>query len=194
MKGVIYKAFNDLARVAEDFYQRNQDALVDVVNLLVGTFENGRKVLLFGNGGSAADAQHLAAEFINRLRLDRKPLPALSLSTDTSVLTSVANDTGFEKVFARQVEALGRVDDVAMALSTSGRSPNILEGVAAARHHGLITVCFTGAEGEELANQCDYRLVVPSSDTTRIQECHILAGHVICELVEREMSRLSAKG
>ncbi len=109
MKGVIYKAFNDLARVAEDFYQRNQDALVDVVNLLVGTFENGRKVLLFGNGGSAADAQHLAAEFINRLRLDRKPLPALSLSTDTSVLTSVANDTGFEKVFARQVEAHRRV-------------------------------------------------------------------------------------
>lgn len=193
MKGSIYKSFTDAARIQSDFYRDNQDSLVDVIKLLVETFQKGHKLLLFGNGGSAADAQHLAAEFVNRLRLDRKALPAIALSTDTSVLTSIANDSSFERVFARQVEALGRVDDLVFALSTSGNSPNVLEGVAAARRLGLVTVGFTGGDGGRLAGECDYRLVVPSEEPARIQECHILAGHVICGLVEQELARLQAK-
>jgi D-sedoheptulose 7-phosphate isomerase len=188
MKGIIFKAFTDSARINADFYEQNQDALVEVINLLAETFRKGRKLLLFGNGGSAADAQHLAAEFVNRFRLNRKALPALALTTDTSILTSVTNDFDFNRVFARQVEALGRVDDMVFALSTSGNSPNVLEGVATARRLGLATVGFTGGDGGRLAKDCDYKLIVPTSDTARIQECHILVGHVICELVERELA------
>ncbi len=193
MKGVIRKAFTDAARTSEDCYQRNQDAIVDIINILVQTFQKGRKLLIFGNGGSAADAQHLAAELVNRFKLDRTPLPAIALTTDTSILTSVANDSSFEKVFSRQVEALAKVDDAVLALSTSGNSPNVIAGVVAARRLGLVTIGFSGGDGGKLAKECDIALVVPSDDTPRIQECHILAGHIICELVEREMLHLPAK-
>lgn len=188
MEEVFRKASADSARISAYFYEKNRGVLVAVVNRLVDTFRKGRKLMLFGNGGSAADAQHLAAEFVNRFRYDRQALPALALTTDTSVLTCIANDSSFDRVFARQVEALGAAEDMVFALSTSGNSPNILEGVAASRRRGIATVCFTGAAGERLSQECDYALVVPSADTPRIQECHILAGHVIAELVEREMA------
>jgi D-sedoheptulose 7-phosphate isomerase len=188
MEEVFKKAFADSARISADFYEKNRVVLAEVVNRLIDTFRKDRKLMLFGNGGSAADAQHLAAEFVNRFRFDRQALPAIALTTDTSVLTCISNDSSFDKVFSRQVEAIGTAGDMVFALSTSGNSPNILEGVAASRRRGIATVCFTGAAGERLSRECDYALVVPSADTPRVQECHILAGHVIAELVERELA------
>ena len=188
MEEVFRKAVADSSRISACFYENNKGVLIEVVTRLVDTFRKGRKLLLFGNGGSAADAQHLAGEFVNRFRFDRPALPALALTTDTSVLTCIANDSAFDRVFARQVEALGSPDDMVFALSTSGNSPNVLEGVAAAQRRGLVTVGFTGGGGGRLAKECAYSLVVPSADTPRIQECHILAGHVIAELVEREIA------
>ncbi len=188
LKTAIYRAFTEAAKAAEEFQESNQQAIAEVVNLLVERFAKGHKVLFFGNGGSAADSQHLAAELVNRVRVNRKALPAIALTTDTSILTGIANDHGYEKVFARQIEALGKVDDVAFALSTSGNSPSVLQGVATARQLGLITVGLTGGDGGALAKAVDYPLVVPSSDTPRIQECHILAGHIICELVEKALA------
>jgi D-sedoheptulose 7-phosphate isomerase len=161
--------------------------------VLATAFRRGHKLILFGNGGSAADAQHVAAEFVNRMCTDRHALPALALTVDPSVVTSIGNDCGFDKVFSRQVEALGRMDDVVFAFSTSGNSPNVLAGVAAARRLGIVTVGFTGGNGGKLAKECDYRLVVPSNSTPRIQEAHILAAHVITEMVEREIIRRPAE-
>ena len=142
------------------------------------------KVLFFGNGGSAADAQHLAAELVGRFERDRQALPGIALTTDTSILTSLANDFGAEALFARQVEALGRPGDVAVAISTSGGSPNVLRGVSAASAMGIRTIAFTGADRTPLAESCDLALCVPSTRTARIQEAHITIGHVICECVE----------
>jgi D-sedoheptulose 7-phosphate isomerase len=190
MRESFRKAFADSARTSMDFLGKNEGKLLEVVTLLVETFRGGRKLLLFGNGGSAADSQHMAAEFINRFRLNRRALPALALSTDTSVLTSISNDFSFDRVFARQMEALGAEGDMVFALSTSGNSPNVLEGVRAARRLGLVSIGFTGGDGGSLVRECDHPLVVPSSDTPRIQECHILACHVIAELVERELAAL----
>lgn len=146
----------------------------------------GGKVLLFGNGGSAADAQHIAAEFVNRFRADRPPLAALALTTDASVMTSIANDARFEEVFVRQVRALGRPGDVAWAFSTSGASPNVLAAIAAARATGLFTIALTG-RGGPLAPAADLALRVDSADTPRIQEAHGLIGHLICALVEERL-------
>ncbi len=188
MKGAIQNALTDSSRVLRDLHKKNAHLMVDIVNLLVKTFRNNHKALLFGNGGSAADAQHIAAELVNRLSIDRKAFPAIALTTDTSILTSIANDTGFDQVFARQVEALGRLDDVVIALSTSGSSINVLEGVTAARKLGAISVGFTGGDGGRMARECDICLIAPSYETTRIQEAHILAGHVICSLVEKELA------
>ena len=142
------------------------------------------KVLFFGNGGSAADAQHIAAEFVCRFQRDRRPLPALALTTDTSILTAIGNDYGFEQVFARQVQALGRPGDVAIAISTSGRSPNVLAGVRAAQEMGLTTIGLIGGDGGELGSLVDIPIVVPSTNTARIQECHITIGHLFCEAIE----------
>lgn len=146
----------------------------------------GGKVVLFGNGGSAADAQHIAAEFVNRFRVDRPPLAAIALTTDASVVTSIANDARFEEVFARQIRALGRPGDVAWAFSTSGASANVLEGIAAARGAGLFTIALTG-RGGPLAPAADLALRVESADTPRIQEAHGLIGHLICALVEERL-------
>ena len=147
-------------------------------------FRAGRRVFLFGNGGSAADAQHLAAEFVNRFLRERPALPAVALTTDTSILTCIANDRSYDDVFVRQLEALGGEGDVAMALSTSGRSPNVVRGVEVARKLGMRVVVFTGGRGGDLARRADVALVVPSESTPRIQELHMLAGHVLCDLVE----------
>jgi len=155
-----------------------------VSEIMVEALIRGNKPILFGNGGSAADAQHIAAEFVGRFAFDRPALPALALSVNTSCVTAIGNDYGFDVIFARQIEALGRPGDVAIGISTSGNSPNVLSAVAVARKMGLHTVALTGAAGGVLKAAVDHCICVPSSETPRIQECHILIGHIISELVE----------
>jgi len=147
----------------------------------------GGKVLLFGNGGSAADAQHIAAEFVNRYMFDHPPIAAISLTTDTSILTSISNDSSFIHVFSRQIAALGKRGDVAVALSTSGNSPNVIEGVKQAKQLRMSTIGLLGKDGGHIAKLVDTALVVPSVSTPRVQEVHIMIGHIICELVEEEL-------
>jgi D-sedoheptulose 7-phosphate isomerase len=162
--------------------------IVRVAVCLSDAFARGNKVLLCGNGGSAADAQHVAAEFVNRFRNERRGLPALALTTDTSVLTSIGNDLSFSEVFSRQVEALAQAGDVLIGISTSGRSANVLAALKLARTHGVTTVGLTGeGGGESMAALCDYCVVVPSTDTARIQECHAFILHVLCGMVETRL-------
>jgi D-sedoheptulose 7-phosphate isomerase len=161
--------------------------VADAANLLVETYRNGGKVLLCGNGGSAADAQHLAAEFSGRFYFDRPPLDAEALHTNTSYITAVANDYHFDEVYARIVSAKGRKADVLIAISTSGNSPNILKAIEAADRLGMSTIGMTGASGGKMRDRCNILLNVPSDDTPRIQEAHILIGHIICEIVESAM-------
>lgn len=156
-----------------------------VSEILVDSIEQGNKVLLFGNGGSAADAQHLAAEFVGRFAFDRPALPALALTVNSSCITAIGNDYGFDLVFSRQIEALGRPGDVAIGISTSGNSPNVLRAVLVAKEKGLCAVALTGCTGGKLKNAADHCICVPSEETPRIQECHILIGHIISELVEQ---------
>jgi D-sedoheptulose 7-phosphate isomerase len=174
----------------------------DVVSLiakvsarLVDTISQGNKVLLFGNGGSAADAQHIAAEFVGRFAFDRPALPALALSVNTSCVTAIGNDYGYDLVFSRQIEALARPGDLAIGISTSGNSSNVLRGLSVASKMGLCTVALTGCTGGKLKGVVDHCICAPSNETPRIQECHILIGHIISELVEEtifhEQSRIS---
>ena len=149
----------------------------------------GNKLFVFGNGGSAADAQHIAGELVNRFLQERRALPAIALTTDGGVLTCIANDSGFEKVFARQIEALGNQGDVCLAISTSGQSPNIVAACEQARSQNIKVVGLLGRDGGKVAPLCDIALIVPSNDTQRIQETHNLAGHILCELIESEMFR-----
>ncbi len=153
--------------------------------LLVEAFRRGNKVLLFGNGGSAADAQHIAAEFVGRFAFDRPALPALALNANSSAVTAIANDHGFDRVFSRQIEALARAGDVAVGISTSGQSSNVIQALATAKKMRLHTIGLTGFSGKGLKDAVDYCICVPSSETPRIQECHILIGHIIAELVEQ---------
>jgi D-sedoheptulose 7-phosphate isomerase len=154
---------------------------------LIEALKTGHKPFFFGNGGSAADAQHIAAEFVGRFGFDRPPLPALALSVNSSCVTAIGNDYGFDLAFARQIEALGRSGDVAIGISTSGNSPNVIRAIAVARQMGLHTVALTGASGGKLVGAADYCICVPSNETPRIQECHILIGHIISELVEHAL-------
>lgn len=162
--------------------------LLDATNAIADTItkalRNGGKLLIAGNGGSAADAQHIAGEFVARLNFDRNPLPAVALTTDTSVLTAIGNDYGFDKVFERQVRGLGRAGDVFLAISTSGRSPNILMALRAARDIGITTIGFTGSKRTEMDGLCDLCLSAPSDQTQQIQQVHLVAAHAICGLVE----------
>jgi D-sedoheptulose 7-phosphate isomerase len=158
--------------------------IAKVSELLVDTVDKGNKILLFGNGGSAADAQHIAAEFVGRFAFDRPALPALALSVNSSCVTAIGNDYGFDLVFSRQIEALARSGDLAIGISTSGNSSNVLHGLATAREKGLRTVAFTGCAGGKIKNAAEYCICAPSNETPRIQECHILIGHIISELVE----------
>jgi D-sedoheptulose 7-phosphate isomerase len=162
-------------------------AIARVSELLVEAFRRGNKALLFGNGGSAADAQHIAAELVGRFAFDRPALPAMALNVNTSVVTAIGNDYGFDLVFARQIEALGKQGDVAIGISTSGNSPNVLHALTASKKMGLHTVALTGCTGGKLRNAVDHCLCVPSNETPRIQECHILIGHIISELVEQTL-------
>jgi D-sedoheptulose 7-phosphate isomerase len=163
-------------------------AMTAAAGALVLAYRTGHKALFFGNGGSAADAQHLAAEFLGRYLLDRRPLPALALHTNTSAVTSIANDSGYDLVFARQIEALAAPGDVAVAISTSGKSPSVIEAVKCARRLGLFTIGLTGASGGRLLGLVDALIAVPSDSTPRIQECHILIGHALCDVVEQSIS------
>ncbi|NOS77364.1 MAG: D-sedoheptulose 7-phosphate isomerase [Nitrospira sp.] len=187
MKDFILKAFSDSATVKQQFAHDHADRIAQVAALMVTAFREGRKVLLFGNGGSATDAAHIAAEFVGRYKRERKPLPAIALATDIAAITCIANDYGFDELFARQVRAHGQKGDIAIAISTSGNSPNVLKGVAAARECGMITIAWTGGTGGTLAGLVDHPFVVPSTVTARIQESHITLGHVLCELVEETL-------
>ncbi|MBX3023479.1 SIS domain-containing protein [bacterium] len=181
--------FAAAADAQRQFVERHVDALAEVIHVTVAALRNGRTLFFFGNGGSAADAQHLAAEFTNRYLLDRPPLPAIALTTDSSALTSIANDFGYEAVFAKQIEALARPGDVAFAISTSGNAANVLRAVAACRARGVTTVGISGGRGGQLADAVDHLLCVDGTTTTpRVQEAHSVIGHVLCELVERELA------
>ncbi len=164
-----------------------QHTLLQVTDLLIHTFQHKGKVLFCGNGGSAADAQHLAAEFSGRYYFDRPPLPAEALHVNTSYLTAVANDYSYEEVYARLIRAMGQAGDVLIGLSTSGNSANVVKAFAEARSLGMITIAFTGEGGGKMKAQADYLIEIPSRNTPRIQECHMLIGHSICELVEAEL-------
>ena len=183
----IIEAFATSADVKQQFVRTYAQKILDVAQLMIRAFNEGRKVLLFGNGGSATDASHLAAEFVGRYRRDRTPLPAMALTTDTAALTCIANDYDYHEIFARQIEAHGRKGDVAIAMSTSGNSLNVLQGAEAAQARGLVTIGWTGATGGKLVNLVDYCFCVPSTETARIQECHLTMGHVLCALIEERL-------
>lgn len=181
----IRKIFADSIAAKRTFLRQHGTRIGPVADLIVARFAEGSKLLLFGNGGSAADAQHIAAEFTNRFMIERPPLPAIALTTDTSALTAIANDYSYEQVFSKQVEALGKPGDVAMAFSTSGNSPSVLRAVEACQRLGIHTVGLTGGNGGKLRPLVDHWLNVSASrESCRIQETHILIGHVICQLVD----------
>jgi D-sedoheptulose 7-phosphate isomerase len=185
MKDMINSAFDESIRVKQTFLRENLEVLIKTIDAIVAAFRTGNKLLLFGNGGSAADAQHIAAEFVNRFRIERPPLAALALTTDSSALTSIANDYDYTQVFARQVQALGKAGDVAIALSTSGSSANVLAALAVCKQINIHTIGLTGGTGGKMADQVDYFLNVgATTDTARVQESHILIGHVICAAVD----------
>jgi D-sedoheptulose 7-phosphate isomerase len=184
MKEKIKKAFEESATVKLEFIKENVDMIAEASKLLSDTFNRGNKLVLFGNGGSAADASHIAAEFVNRFKKERPSLPAIALNTDTAVLTSIANDYDFSEIFARQIKALALEGDVVIAISTSGDSLNVLKAVDAAKKKKLKIIIFTGAKGGKLASKADYAFTVKSSNTPRIQETHITLGHVLCQMVE----------
>lgn len=184
MKEKILKAFEESVSVKQDFIKENIERVIEVSKLLSDAFNNGNKLITFGNGGSAADASHIAGEFVNRFKKERPGLPAIALNTDTAVLTSIANDYDFSEVFARQIKALAQEGDVVIAISTSGNSPNILKAVDAAKKKKLKIIAFTGTKGDKLAAKADYAFTIPSSNTPRIQETYITLGHVLCQMVE----------
>ena len=169
------------------FFAAQTARVEQAAEMISAVLRSGGKLLIFGNGGSAADAQHIAGELVNRFLQERKALPAIALSTDGGVLTCIANDTGFENVFARQIEALGREGDVCVAISTSGQSANIVVACEQARSQGIKVIGLLGRDGGKVAPLCDLALIVPSDDTQRIQETHNLVGHILCELVETEI-------
>jgi D-sedoheptulose 7-phosphate isomerase len=171
-----------LARAADD--RALLATTQTVATIVIDALRGGRKLLLAGNGGSAGDAQHIAAEIVGRYKLERPAWPAIALTTDTSALTAIGNDYGFDKIFARQVEGLGQRGDVLFGLSTSGRSPNILEAFRVARQQGLVTVGFTGSHGTAMGQHCDHLLAVPSDETGLIQQIHLALGHAICDQIE----------
>lgn len=185
MKEEIVQVFRESADLKLRFIRQNVEVLIQMVKTVAEAFKAGNKVLLFGNGGSAADAQHIAAEFVNRFLIERPPLPAMALTTDTSILTSISNDYGYADSFSKQIKALGKEGDVAIGISTSGSAANVIKAIKVAKEMGLKTVGLTGMEGGDLAKIADLVIVVDSQITPRIQEVHITIGHVLCEMVDR---------
>lgn len=186
-RGEISKALRESIRVKEAVLAQQVSLIEEMAGMIITAYKNGGKVIVFGNGGSAADAQHLAAELVGRFKLERKGLPALALSVNTSILTSIGNDYGFEYTFSRQVEALAKKGDVCIGISTSGKARNVIEAIKRAREIGARTIAFTGGDGGELARLAELSFIVPSPDTPRIQEVHITVIHLICEQVEKEI-------
>jgi D-sedoheptulose 7-phosphate isomerase len=184
MKEKILKEFKESITVKEKFIQGHLDAVVEVSRAIASAFNEGNKLILFGNGGSSTDASHIAAEFVNRFKRERPDLPAIALNTDMAVITSIANDYDYSEVFSRQLKSLAAEGDVVIAITTSGHSPNVVKALDAARKKKLKTIIFTGAKGEKLTSKASYSFVVPSDNTPRIQETHITLGHVICLMVE----------
>ena len=180
--------FEESIRVKRASLRQNKEAVLAAVDMLSGALKKKRKIIFFGNGGSAADSQHIAAEFIGRFQRERRALAAIALTTDTSVLTALGNDYGFDILFSRQIEGLGQKGDVAFGISTSGNSANVIEGVKKARRMGLKTISLTGNNGGKLARLTDISLIVPAKNTARIQESHICMAHAICELVEDRLA------
>jgi D-sedoheptulose 7-phosphate isomerase len=188
MKDFIVQAFDESIRVKQAFLRDNLEALTEAIDAIAIAFQKGNKLLLFGNGGSAADAQHIAAEFTNRFLIERPPLPAIALTTDTSALTAIANDYDYAQVFAKQVSALGKPGDIAMAISTSGNSPNVLQALEACKKLAISTIGLTGGTGGKMNGKVDFMLrVAEGKNSPRIQETHILIGHVICDIVDRKL-------
>jgi D-sedoheptulose 7-phosphate isomerase len=175
-------------RVLQEIARTKIADIENTAEIITAALKNGGKVLIFGNGGSAADAQHIAGEFVGRFKLERQALPAVALNTNTSIMTALANDYGYESVFRRQVEALGTSKDVVIGISTSGNSPSVTEGINAAKKMGAKTIGLTGGSGGELAKAADFAIIVPSANTPRIQEGHITIGHIICEIVEKALA------
>lgn len=185
MKDKILKAFEESIQVKEKFIdEKNIDKIFDVAKVIANAFNDGKKIILFGNGGSATDASHIAAEFINRFKRERPGLPAIALNTDMAVITSIANDYDFSEVFAKQLKAISDEGDIVVAISTSGNSPNVLKAMDVAKKKRLTTIAFTGSKGEKFASKATFAFIVPSDNTPRIQETHITLGHVICQMVE----------
>jgi D-sedoheptulose 7-phosphate isomerase len=186
MKKDILRQLQESLDVKRLLIEKHLDDIIAVVEKMADCIRAGNKVLLFGNGGSAADAQHLAAEFVNRFRIERPPLAAIALTTDSSVLTSIGNDYRFDDIFLKQIQALGKPDDIAWGISTSGNSKNVLRAIETANEIGMFSVAFTG-RGGKLAQRAQMVFPAPSDDTARIQEAHITLGHIICDLVERTL-------
>ena len=187
MENIILKRFKECGEVKTRFLKENLPKFLDMIKLISHAFEAGNKLFFFGNGGSAADAQHLAAEFVNRYVMDRPPLPAIALTTDTSILTSISNDFSFNEIFGKQLKALGKEGDVAFGISTSGNSSNIIKAFEVAKEMRMKTVALTGNDGGAIAKMADISLIVPSTSSPRIQEVHILVGHILCEMVEHSL-------
>jgi D-sedoheptulose 7-phosphate isomerase len=184
MEEKILKAFEESITIKDKFAKANIGAIIEASKMISEAFNDGKKLILFGNGGSATDASHIAAEFVNRFKKDRPGLPALALNTDMAVITSIANDYDFSEIFARQLKSLSDEGDVVIAISTSGNSPNVLKAMEAAKRRKLRTIVFTGSKGEKLAAKAELAFVVPSDNTPRVQETHITLGHVLCQMVE----------
>lgn len=184
MKNIIIKSYKDSIQIKEVFFKQNQQLITQSAELIAEAFKADNKLLICGNGGSAADAQHLAAEFVNRFVIERPPLPAIALSTDTSILTSIGNDYSFDQAFSKQIKAIGKEGDILLAISTSGESKNVIMAVKVARDMGIKAIGLTGKGGGKMAKMVDILLNVDSNITARIQEVHITVGHIICELVD----------
>lgn len=187
MRDKIKDALLESIQIKEELLHNNIGQIIEIANLLIDCLKKGGKVILFGNGGSASDSQHIAAELVGRFKKERRALAAIALTANAPVLTSLANDYGYEVVFSRQIEALAQKNDVAVGISTSGKAKNVIAAIKQAKKIGLKTVALTGTSGTELAKLADIALIVPSAATARIQEAHITIGHVICEMIEENI-------
>ncbi len=194
MRGIVRELLAQSLEVKRVYIQENASLLISLAERIAEAFTKDRKLLICGNGGSAADAQHLAAEFVNRYSIERPPLPALALSTDSSILTSIGNDSSFENVFEKQIKALGVEGDVLLMISTSGNSANLLAAARAARDRRMFTAGFLGKNGGKLGNMVDLAIAARSADTPRVQEAHILAGHIVCHLVDYILFQMHVPG
>jgi len=184
MKSIIFQEFEEHLNISKLTFNKLNERTKEAAEICIECLEKKKKILIFGNGGSASDAQHLAAEIVGRYKANRKGLAAISLATDTSILTAISNDFGYDNVFSRQIEALANKGDVLIGLSTSGNSKNVINGIKLADQFGCKTIGFSGNSGGELSSLCDANIIIPSNVTARIQEMHIVIGHVICQLID----------